>query len=113
MGCSASDFLSTEFEKNVDNVFAFLFLGDGCSFLLAQKGTKDALGAAFGEHLRAAGAHRRLAPKPPFYGGRLSLHQAISSGGQNQVGLSFLPRGHWPLPGLKFERVCVVQTPPA
>ena len=42
----------------------------GCYFLLAQKVTKDALGAAFDERLRAAGAHRRLAPKPPFYGGR-------------------------------------------
>ena len=40
--------------------------GSGCYFLLAQKVTKDALGAAFDERLRGAGAHRRLAPKPPF-----------------------------------------------
>ena len=43
----------------------------GCYFLLAQKVTKDALGAAFDERLRPAGAHRRLAPDP-IYGGCLT-----------------------------------------
>ena len=39
MGRSGSGFLSTEFEKYVDNFSAFLFLGDGCPFLSDQKGT--------------------------------------------------------------------------
>ena len=38
------------------------------SFLFAQKGTKNALGAASGERLRAAGAHSHC-PQTPIYGG--------------------------------------------
>ena len=46
--------------------------GEGrCSFLLAQKGTKDALGVAFDERYAGGSAHRRLTPKPPKYGGTL------------------------------------------
>ena len=40
-----------------------------CYFLNDQKVTKESLGVAFDERLRAAGAHRRLTPKPPFYEG--------------------------------------------
>ena len=42
----------------------------GSYFLLAQKVTKDALGVAFDERYAGGSAHRRLTPKPPFYGGR-------------------------------------------
>ena len=44
-------------------------LGDGCSFLLAQKGTKDAPRGSFDEHLGCAGVHRRR-PLDPIYVGR-------------------------------------------
>ena len=54
-------------------------------------------GDGFGEHLRGAGAHRRLSPGPLFYGGRLPESWAIASGGQNLSGLLFLPPGHWAL----------------
>ena len=39
------------------------------SFLSDQKGTKESLGAASGERLRAAGAHSHC-PQTPGYGGR-------------------------------------------
>ena len=112
----------------------------GCNFLSDQKVTKESLGAAFDERLRAAGAHRRLAPKPPFYGGRSSSQSPLCSGhpsmGIHHVAslllLSppnplrwalagtpidpiwfFLPRGHRPLLRQKLENRCAVRTPPA
>ena len=66
------------------------------SFLFAQKGTKNALGAASGERLRAAGAHSHL-PPDPGYGGRPPKSRAVSSGGQNQDGLILLAPAHWGL----------------
>ena len=36
-------------------------------------------------------------PRTPVTGDALLFSWALSSGGQNQVGLSFLPRGHRPL----------------
>ena len=49
---------------------------------------------------------------PRFTRGRPPECLACSSGGQNQVGLPFLPRGHRPLPGQKLKSVCAVGTPP-
>ena len=71
------------------------------SFLFAQKGTKNALGAASGERLRGAGAHSHC-PQTPIYGGRRLVSSAFASGGQNLHGWFFLFRGYCPLAGLKF-----------
>ena len=67
-------------------------LGDGCSFLLVQKGTKKTPGAAFDEHLAAPVLIGGLPPDPHFAGDALLFSWALSFGGQNQVRLSFLPR---------------------
>ena len=82
------------------------------SFLSGQKGTKDPLGVSFDEHLACASAHRPRPPDPRLRGNALLLPWTISSGGRNQVGLSFLSRGHRPLPGLNLDGNRVVQTPP-
>ena len=50
------------------------------SFLTVQKGTKDPLGAASGERLRAAGAHSHC-PQTPITGRRLPGRLALASGG--------------------------------
>ena len=55
-------------------------LRDGCYFLLAQKVTKDALGAASGEHLACGGAHSHC-PQTPITRGRPPEDLAFASGG--------------------------------
>ena len=67
------------------------------SFLRGQKGTKDPLGAASGERLRAAGAHSHC-PQTPITGDALLFSWALSSGVQNQDRLVLLAPGHWALP---------------
>ena len=66
--------------------------GSGCYFARGGKVTKTPPGGSFDERLRGAGAHRRRRPGPPFCGGRPPGGWVCSSGGQSQVGLSFLPR---------------------
>ena len=82
-----------------------------CYFLLAQKVTKDAPGAAFDERLRTAGAHRRLAPWTPSYGRRPPGNWHLRPAGKIRTDASFClgPLGptNW-----KFERCAVVRTPP-
>ena len=51
-------------------------------------------------------------PRTPVYGGHLPVFMAITFRRQNHDCLPFLPRGHRPLPGLKFDGSCAVQTPP-
>ena len=82
---------------------SFFYRRGGCDFLSDQKVTKESLGAAFDERLRAAGAHRRLAPKPPFYGRRPPEGWEVLSGGLRQDLASFLLRGHRPLQGRNLE----------
>ena len=53
---------------------------DGCYFLNDQKGTKESLGAASGEHLACGGAHSHC-PQTPVYGGRPPEDLAFASGG--------------------------------
>ena len=60
--------------------------------MFAQKGTKNALGAASGERLRGAGAHSHC-PQTPVCGGRPPKGWAVSSGGQNQDRLILLASG--------------------
>ena len=91
-----------------NNTFYF---GDG-GVLSSDGKNQRSPGTAFGEHLRAAGAHRRLVPGPLFYGGRLPESWAIASGGQNLSGLSFLPSGHWALSVQNLVDKCAEITPP-
>ena len=85
---------------------------NGCYFLNDQKVTKESLGVAFDERLRGAGAHRRLTPKPPITGDALLGNWYFHPAGKIRIGWFFLPRGHRPLPGVKFESVRVIRTPP-
>ena len=72
-----------------------------CYFLLAQKVTKDALGDAFGAHPACGGAHRRLAPKPPFYErGPLRLGSSFRRAKSRSVSVLF--SAHWGLMPSKF-----------
>ena len=85
-------FLSTFLGRNVDKFF--LFGGRGRVLLCPRRqSNQNAAGAAFGEHLRGAGAHRRLAPDPLFLRGYPTVSLAHSSGGQSVVGLFLLASG--------------------
>ena len=53
---------------------------DGCYFLNDQKGTKESLGAASGEHLACGGAHSHC-PQTPITRGRPPEDLAFASGG--------------------------------
>ena len=57
-------------------------------FLLAQKVTKDALGAASGKHLACGGAHSHC-PQTPVYGGRPPEDLAFASGGSEHKTVRF------------------------
>ena len=104
-----SGFLSTDFDKNVDKFS--VFQGDGCYFLLAQKVTKDALGAAFGERPAYGGAHRRLAPKPPFTrAGHFGL--LVNPGGQNQDLFPSYSQATGPFCHLNLKGRARYRTPP-
>ena len=48
-------------------------VADGCYFARGGKVSKTPPGTAFDERLRAAGAHRRLVPGPPFTGDALLI----------------------------------------
>jgi hypothetical protein len=85
---------------------------DGCYFLIVQKVTKESLGVAFDERLRAAGAHRRLTPKPPITGDALLEDGHLRPAAPNTRLCILLAPGHRALPGVKFESVRVIRTPP-
>ena len=54
-----------------------------------------------------------VAPLDPHYGGTPSCQIGrILPATRIQDLASSLPRGHWPLPGQKFQSVCAVRTPP-
>ena len=63
-------------------------LRDGCYFLLAQKVTKDALGAASGEHLACGGAHS-YCPQTPITRRRPPENLAFASGGSEHKTVHF------------------------
>ena len=79
--------------------------------MFAQKGTKNALGAASGERLRGAGAHSHC-PQTPVCGGRPPKGWAVLSGGQNQDRLILLASGALAPAKWKFRRCAVEMTPP-
>ena len=58
-------FLSTFFREYVDKFFRFLLIGENGNVLSNDGKNQRSPGDGFGEHLRAAGAHRRLSPGPP------------------------------------------------
>ena len=82
---------------------------------LSERSERDEriAGAAFDERLRTAGAHRRLAPGPPFTGDALLGNGQFHPAGKDKTIWFFLPRGHWPLPDQKFRSFCAVRIPPA
>ena len=85
--------------------------GGRCYFLLAQKVTKDALGDAFGAHPACGGAHRRLAPKPPFYErGPLRLGSSFRRAKSRSVSVLF--SAHWGLMPSKLQVITFYRTPP-
>ena len=83
-----------------------------CYFLNDQKVTKESLGVAFDERLRGAGAHRRLTPKPPITGDALLGNWHFHPAAPNTRSCILLAPGHRALPGVKFESVRVIRTPP-
>ena len=75
----------------------------GCSFLLAQKGTKDALGVAFDERHAGGSAHRRLTPKPPFTGDACLFPGHVRPAVLRQDRLVLLASAHWGLPSANIS----------
>ena len=69
-------------------------------------------GAAFDERLRAAGAHRRLAPDPA-YEGRPPENLALASGGSEHKTLRSSYLGPLGPTKQKFRRCRVEMTPPS
>ena len=67
-------------------------LRDGCYFLLAQKVTKDALGAASGEHLACGGAHSHCPLDPHITGDALLKNFYTLPAALRQDLYSFSPR---------------------
>ena len=54
-----------------------------------------------------------VAPLDPHFTGDALLRDGkFYPAGKDKSIWSFLPRGHWPLPGQKFQSVCAVRTPP-
>ena len=51
-------------------------------------------------------------PRTPFTEDALLRDEKFYPAGKDKTIWSFLPRGHWPLPGQKFQSVCAVRTPP-
>ena len=73
--------------------------------------TLNAAGTAFGEHLRAAGAHRRLAPDPIY--GSVSLWGYVCSRRAKSRPVSVLLSAHWGLLPSKFDGIATLKyTPP-
>ncbi len=85
---------------------------DGCYFLLAQKVTKDALGApsmsAFAQRALIGG----LPPSPHFTGDALLGVRLKPPGGPKTRSVIPLAPAHWGLPGQKFRIIRAVRTPP-
>ena len=59
-----------------------------------------------------AGVHNLLPPDPRLRGTSSWGYGCAFPAGLRQDPLSFLPRGHRPLPGQKLRTICAVQTPP-
>ena len=59
-----------------------------------------------------AGVHSLLPPDPRLRGTPSWEIGNFIRRGKDKIVWSFLPRGHGPLPGVKFESICVVRTPP-
>ena len=59
-----------------------------------------------------AGVHSLLPPDPRLRGTSSWGYGCAFPAGLRQDPLSFLPRGHRPLPGQKLRTICAVQTPP-
>ena len=87
-------------------------MGRGCDFLSDQKVTKESPGVCLRGTPRGAGVPSRPTPRPPFTGDALLSDSKILPAARRQDLASFLPRGHWPLPGQKLRSVCAVRTPP-
>ena len=53
-----------------------------------------------------------ICPQTPITGDALLRNEKFYPAGKDKTIWSFLPRGHWPLPGQKFQSVFAVRTPP-
>ena len=71
-----------------------------------RQSRQNAAGAAFGEHLRVAGAHRRLAPDPIY--GSVSLWVYVCSRRAKSRPVSVLLSAHWGLLPSKFDGIATL-----
>ena len=82
-------------------------------FFPAMERTKDRRGtpsmSAFAQRALIGG----FSSVPLFYGSTLLRGWHLHPAGKMWSAFSLLPRGHKPLPGLKFQRVRAIRTPPA
>ena len=79
---------------------------DGCYFLNDQKGTKESLGAASGEHLACGGAHSHC-PQTPIYGS-VSLRVYVCSRRAKSRSVPVLLSAHWGLLPSKFDGIATL-----
>ena len=70
---------------------------DGCYFLNDQKGTKESLGAASGEHLACGGAHSHCPQTPVLRGDALLEERHLRPAAPKTRPCVLLATAHWGL----------------